>query len=145
MELTACESICFFGMWDQSRTMFAWDDVKSLCCSWKTLRNDFHFSRENLQRMQPDKCEWIKRGALTLHDLVDMSIFLINPISDLHADLAEIWLMHWTADEIKMMCIIRAVAAQRPQRCHHAALFVRLPSPGGQGHPLVYLQRVIVF
>ena len=79
MELTARESIRFFGMWDQPRTMLAWDDVKSRCCSWKTLRNDFHCSRENLQRMQPDKGEWIKRGALTLHDLVDMSIFPINP------------------------------------------------------------------
>jgi len=101
MELTARESIVFFGWWDQPRTILAWDDVKSRCCSWKSLRQQF--SRENLQRMQPDKGEWIKRGALTLHDLVDMSIFPINPISDLHADLAEVWSMHWTADEMKMM------------------------------------------
>jgi len=108
MELTARESIRFFGMWDQPRTMLAWEDVKSRCCSWRTLRNDFLFSRENLQRLQPDKVEWIKRGALTLHDLVDMSIFPINPISDLHADLAEIWSMQWTPEQMTVMGITYA-------------------------------------
>jgi len=103
MELTARESIRFFGMWDQPRTMLAWEDIKSRCCSWRTLRHDYLLSREDLQRLQPDKVEWIKRGALTLHDLVDMSIFPINPISDLHADLAEIWSMHWTPEQMKTM------------------------------------------
>jgi len=103
MELSARESIRFFGMWDQPRTMLAWEDVKGRCLSWHALRNQFLFSRENLQRLQPDKGEWVKRGALTLHDLVDMSIFPVNPISDLDADLAEIWSMQWSPDEMRAM------------------------------------------
>jgi hypothetical protein len=108
MELTARESIRFFGLWDQPRTMLAWEDIKSRRYSWRTLRDEYFFSRENLQRLQPDKGEWIKRGALTLHDLVDMSIFPINPISDLHADLAEIWSMHWTPEQMALMGVTYA-------------------------------------
>jgi len=105
MELSARESIRFFGLWDQPRTILSWEDVKSRCLSWKGLRQDFLFHREKLVQLQPDKNEWIKRGALTLHDMIDMSIFPINPISDLHADLAEIWSMRWTCEEMKLMGI----------------------------------------
>jgi len=105
MELSARESIRFFGLWDQPRTVLAWEDVKSRCLSWKSLRQDFAFSRKNLVLLQPDKNEWIKRGALTLHDMIDMSIFPINPISNLNADLAEIWSMRWTFEEMKLMGI----------------------------------------
>jgi len=108
MELSARESIRFFGMWDQPRTMLAWEDVKGRCLSWKTLRLEYHFSRDKLQQLQPDKGEWVKRGALTLHDMVDMTHFPINPISDLHADLAEVWSMHWTCDQMQLMGITYA-------------------------------------
>jgi len=108
MELSARESIRFFGLWDQPRTILAWEDVKSRCLSWRSLRQDYGFSRANLVLLQPDKNEWIKRGALTLHDMLDMSIFPINPISDLHADLAEIWSMKWTSDQMKLMHITYA-------------------------------------
>lgn len=108
MELSARESIRFFGLWDQPRTVLAWEDVKSRCLSWKTLREEFAFSGAKLQQLQPDKVEWIKRGALTLHDMVDMSIFPVNPISDLHADLAEVWSMHWSCDQMRLMGITYA-------------------------------------
>ena len=88
--------------------MLAWEDVKSQCLSRKTLREDFTFSGAKLQQLQPDKGEWIKRGALTLHDMVDMSIFPVNPISDLHADLAEVWSMHWSCDQMRLMGITYA-------------------------------------
>ena len=96
MELSSRESIRFFRLWDQPRTMLAWEDVKTRCPSWKSLRQDYSFTREKLFSLQPDKVEWIKRGALTLHDMTNMSHFPINPISDLHADLTEVWSMHLT-------------------------------------------------
>jgi len=108
MELSSRESIRFFRLWDQPRTMLAWEDVKTRCPSWKSLHQDYSFTREKLFSLQPNKVEWIKRGALTLHDMTDMSHFPINPISDLHADLAEVWLMHWTAEEMKLMGITYA-------------------------------------
>jgi len=108
MELSSRESIRFFGLWDQPRTILAWEDVKNRCLSWRQLRSEFFFDREKLQQLQPDKVEWIKRGALTLHDMTDMMHFPINPISDLHADLAEVWTMHWTCEQMKCMGITYA-------------------------------------
>lgn len=103
MELSATQSIHFFGWWDQPRTVLSWEDVKARCLSWRKLRDHYGFSVYDLQRLQPDKVEWIKRGALTLHDMSDMAVFPINPIADMHADLAEVWSMHWTPEQMADM------------------------------------------
>jgi len=103
MELTATRSIAFFGWWDQPRTVLAWDDVKARCLSWRKLRDQYHFSAAELQGLQPCKVEWINRGALTLHDLHEMAAFPINPITDMHANLAEVWAMHWTPEQMVAM------------------------------------------
>lgn len=77
--------------------------MKKLTKSWRQLRRDFGFSPEELKRIQPDKKEWIQRGALTLHDLPEMAIFPINPFKDLGADIAEVWSMHWSVDDLAQM------------------------------------------
>lgn len=105
MELTAAQSIAFFGWWDQPRTVLAWDDVKARCLSWRRLRDQYHYSAADLQGLQPSKTEWIKRGALTLRDLHEMAAFPVNPITDMHADLAEVWSMHWTPEQMAEMGI----------------------------------------
>tara|TARA_B100000787_G_scaffold166853_1_gene152686 strand:+ start:926 stop:1321 length:396 start_codon:yes stop_codon:yes gene_type:complete len=61
------------------------------------------FTALELHTLQPDKSEWVKRGALTLHDMLDMTVFPLNPISDMHADLAELWSMQWTVEELVRM------------------------------------------
>jgi len=103
MEISASKSISFFGWWDQPRTILCWEDVKGRCLSWRKLRDTFQFTAEELRTLQPDKGEWIKRGALTLHDMGDMAVFPINPITDMHADLAEVWSMHWTPEQLGAM------------------------------------------
>jgi hypothetical protein len=105
MELTAARSIAFFGWWDQPRTVLTWDDVKARCLSWRRLRDHYQYEALELQGLQPCKVEWIKRGALTMRDLPEMAVFPINPIVDMHADLAEVWAMHWTPEQMRTMGI----------------------------------------
>ena len=102
MEITPRQSILLFGVWT-ARKMASWDDIKSLNKSWRQLRNEFKFTAKHLYTLQPDKQEWVSRGALTLHDLPDMVLFPINPFTDLHADLAEVWSMRWTAEMLHAM------------------------------------------
>jgi hypothetical protein len=71
--------------------------------SWRRLRTELGFTPEQLCVIQPDKTEWIARGALTLHDLPEMCIFPVNPFVDLNADLAEVWSMKWPADVLADM------------------------------------------
>ncbi len=51
--------------------------------------------------MQPDPVEWVHRASITLQDLPDMVCFPVNPFLHLHADLAEVWSMRWSADTLK--------------------------------------------
>lgn len=103
IEINALQSVRIFGWWDQPRTFLSWEDIKSKQLSWKRLRLYFDFPAEDLKRVQPDKNEWIKRGALTLNDLPDMIIFPINPFEDLGADLAEVWNMGWSVEMLQQM------------------------------------------
>ena len=103
MEISSLQSIRLFGLWDQPRSIMTWEDVKSRCLSWRKLRDRYYFSAHELHTLQPEKNEWVKRGALTLHDMLDMTVFPINPIIDMHADLAEVWSMHWSVEEMRSM------------------------------------------
>ena len=103
MELSALQSIRVFGLFDQPRRIFTWDDVKHRCLTWSILLERYMFTALELHTLQPDKSEWVKRGALTLHDMLDMTVFPLNPISDMHADLAELWSMQWTVEELVRM------------------------------------------
>ena len=71
--------------------------------TWRILRERYLFTALELHTLQPDKLEWVKRGALTLHDMLDMTVFPLNLISDMHADLAELWSMQWTVEELVRM------------------------------------------
>ena len=102
MEITARQSFLLFGAWT-ARKMASWDDIKSLNKSWKQLRNELMFTAKQLHKLQPDKQEWVSRGSLTLHDLPDMVLFPMNPFTDLHADLAEVWSMRWNAEMLHAM------------------------------------------
>ena len=103
MELSALQSIRVFGLFDQQRRIFTWDNVKHRCLTWRILRERYMFTALELHTLQPDKSEWVKRGALTLHDMLDMTVFPLNPITDMHADLAELWSMQWTVEELVRM------------------------------------------
>ena len=101
IEVSPLQSIKIFGLWDQPRRIVLWEDIRGH--SWRALRFDFGFTPEQLQRLQPDKKEWIARGSLTLHDVADMSLFPINPFTDLKADLAEVWSMQWSPEALAAM------------------------------------------
>lgn len=95
MKLNAQQSVQIFGWWDQPREYLSWEDVKTKSLSWRYLRLSMHFTPQELHLLQPDKEEWLKRGQLTLHDVSDMTVFPINPFTDMRADIAEVWNMRW--------------------------------------------------
>jgi hypothetical protein len=103
MQVTPAQSVKIFGWWNQPRRMASWENLKALNMSWRRLRCELGFTPQQLHTMQPDKREWIARGALTLHDLPEMLLFPINPFIDLNADLAEVWSMQWPADVLADM------------------------------------------
>ena len=122
MQVTPLQSIQIFGLWDQPRTMVCWENLKALNMSWRRLRTELKFSVEQLNKIQPDKREWVQRGALTLHDLPEMIIFPINPFVDLNADLGEVWSMRWPADLLADMGVTYAQMKRRglnPQFMEH--------------------------
>ncbi|MBC49775.1 MAG: hypothetical protein CMF24_08655 [Ilumatobacter sp.] len=103
MEVTPVQSVAVFGWWAQPRSVVAWEDIKKLNVSWRCLRDKYGFSSEQLSKVQPDKQEWVKRGALTLHDMPDMLVFPVNPFVDLGADIAEVWSMQWPVELLAQM------------------------------------------
>lgn len=97
LTVTAAQSIRLFGYWDQPRYIVAWEDLIKDNWSWKRLISELQFTPVQLKTIQPDKTAWIKRGQLTLHDLPQMTIFPINPLTDMQADLGELWSMGWSS------------------------------------------------
>lgn len=101
MEISSLQSIRFFGFWDQPRRVLVWEDITAKCWSWRRLREDILLTPEELRTIQPSAEEWVKRAALQMRDLPDMTCFPVNPFVHLHADLAEVWGMGWSADVLK--------------------------------------------
>jgi hypothetical protein len=99
--VTPRQSIAIFGLWDQPRQVLEWQDITARNLTWRMLRDTIGLEAEQLKRMQPDPVEWVHRASITLQDLPDMSCFPVNPFVHLHADLAEVWSMHWSADTLK--------------------------------------------
>lgn len=97
------QSVAVFGWFAQPRCVVAWEDIKKLNKSWRQLRHELGFSSEQLASLQPDKSEWVKRCALTLHDMPDMLIFPVNPFTDLGADIGEVWSMRWSVELLAQM------------------------------------------
>ena len=103
MEISALQSIRFYGLWDQPRRVLVWEDITAKCYSWRRLRQEIGLSPTELMRIQPSPQEWVNRGALQLSDLPDMVCFPVNPFTHLHADLAEVWGMRWSSDVLSQM------------------------------------------
>lgn len=102
MELSSLQSVRIFGWWAQPRLTLAWEDVKTTGKTWKQLR-DLGISANDLKTIQPDKQEWISRGGVQGTDLRDMKVFPVNPIVDFRADLAELWQLGFSAEELVEM------------------------------------------
>lgn len=102
MEITALESIRIFGLWDQPHHILTWNDIIEKKYTWRSMRY-MGLSAERLFGLQSGIAEWICRGNLRLVDLPDMTIFPVNPFTDLRADIGEVILMKWSHDTLKKM------------------------------------------
>jgi hypothetical protein len=102
MKIDTYQSIRIYGWFSQLRFTLAWEDVNQKGLSWRQMR-EMGFKVEDLKNIQPDKTEWIQRGGLQLTDLNDMIVFPVNPITDFRADLAELWNMQCTPEELTSM------------------------------------------
>lgn len=90
--VSAVQSIRLFGWIRQPILVLSWQDVKSQHFTWRGLRA-LGFDPETLVRLQPDKQEWLQRGGIQVTDLLDMTVFPVNPLVDFGVDLAELWQM----------------------------------------------------
>ena len=88
--LSGYQSMSLFGWWRQPILVLSWQDVKYHHFTWRQLRA-LGLEAETLQRLQPDKQEWIQRGGIQVSDLPDMTVFPVNPLTDFGVDLAELW------------------------------------------------------
>jgi hypothetical protein len=88
--LSGYQSVSLFGWWRQPILVLAWQDVKQHHFTWRQLRA-LGLDAETLRRLQPDKHEWLQRGGIQVADLLDMTVFPVNPLTDFGVDLAELW------------------------------------------------------
>lgn len=118
LEVNARQSIAIFGWFDQPRNIVCWEDLTKQNWSWRRLRQELDLTPQQLMKIQRDKRAWITRGSLTLHDLPDMTIFPVNPFTDLQADLGEVWSMKWSPNTLCEMGVtyeqlkLRGLSAQ---------------------------------
>ncbi len=104
IKLTAVQSVRLFGWFVQPILTLSWVDVKKRGFTWRQLRA-LGVHAEDLQRLQPDKQEWLQRGGIQVSDLLGMTIFPVNPLTDFGVDLAELWNMKCTAAQMASMGI----------------------------------------
>ena len=102
MELTPSQSVKIFGWWAQPRLTLAWEDIKTNNLSWRHLR-ELGLQPHQLQRVQPDKMQWIQRGGLHPRDILDMTVFPVNPLTDFRVDLAELWNLQCSPEQLLEM------------------------------------------
>ena len=117
MELTPVQSVKIFGWWAQPRLTLAWEDIKTNNLSWRQLR-DLGLHPHQLQRVQPDKMQWIQRGGLQLRDILDMTVFPVNPITDFRVDLAELWNLQCTPEQLLEMHVTFEQLLERGLNAH---------------------------
>jgi hypothetical protein len=75
--LSAVQSVKLFGWWRQPVLTLSWNDVKLEAFTWRQLRA-LGLDAETLQRLQPDKQEWVQRGGIQVADLLDMTVFPVK-------------------------------------------------------------------
>ena len=102
--LAPSQSVSLFGWFRQPILTLSWDDVKQEGFTWRQMRV-LGLSAEQLRAVQPDKQEWIQRGGLQPHDIPDMTIFPVNPLSDYGMDLAELWDLKLSPQKMQEMDI----------------------------------------
>lgn len=102
--VTAPQSVKIFGYWAQPILTLSWTDVKQHNLTWRQLRA-LGLSADELKRLQPDKTEWIQRGGIQTSDLIDMTTFPVNPLTDFGVDLAELWALRCSASQMAAMGI----------------------------------------
>ena len=107
IQIDAYQSIQLFGYKRQPILTLSWNDVKRENFTWRYLRS-LNFNAKDLQRLQPDKQEWLQRGGVNMEDLKDMLVFPVNPLLDFGADLGELWNMQCSVDEMLKMNITYA-------------------------------------
>ena len=116
MELTPVQSVKIFGWWDQPRLTQAWEDIKTNNLSWRQLR-ELGLQPHQLQRVQPDKMQWIQRGGLCYRlqprDILDMTVFTVNPLTDFRVDLAELWNLQYSPEQLLEMNVTFAQLLER--------------------------------
>ena len=108
MQVSARDSIRIFGWWDQPRNVLTWSDCKEHGYTWGILRDDLGFAPQQLHVLQKDKVEWVHRGGLRLCDLPEMTMFLVNPLSDMRADIGELCVMQWRVATLASMGVTYA-------------------------------------
>jgi hypothetical protein len=104
IKITAVQSVRLFGWFVQPILTLSWVDVKQRAFTWRQLRA-LGLHDADLQRLQPDRQEWLQRGGIQVSDLLDMTIFPVNPLTDFGVDLAELWAMKCSATQMASMGI----------------------------------------
>lgn len=102
--ISAVQSVKIFGFWRQPVLTLSWTDIKQHNLTWRQLRA-LGLDAELLKRVQPDKSEWIQRGGIQVSDLIDMSCFPVNPLTDFGVDLAELWALRCSSAQMAAMGI----------------------------------------
>jgi hypothetical protein len=57
---------------------------------------------DDLKRIQPIVKEWIQRGRIQITDILDMTIFPVNPLTDVGVDLSELWALKCESVQSRM-------------------------------------------
>jgi hypothetical protein len=102
--LSALQSIELFGIFRQPILVLSWQDVKYYNFTWRKLRA-LGLEAEALKQLQPDKHEWLQRGGIQVTDLIDMIAFPVNPLTDFGVDLAELWQLRCSTQNLVAMGI----------------------------------------
>ncbi len=91
-----------FGWWRQPILTLSWNDVKQYHFTWRQLRS-LGLEGGQLRRLQSDKHEWLQRGCIQVSDLLDMTVFPVNPLTDFGVDLAELWGLRCSGQQLASM------------------------------------------
>ena len=79
-----------FGWWRQPILTLSWKDVKQQHFTWRQLRT-LGLEEAQLKQLQTNKHERLHRWGIQVSDLLDMTVFPVNPLTDFCVDLAHLW------------------------------------------------------
>jgi len=102
--ISARKSVSLLGWWRQPILTLSWNDVKYHHFTWRQVRL-VELGVDMLMKLQTDKHEWLQRGCIQVSDLLDMTVFPVNPLTDFGVDLAELWQLQCTPSKMASMGI----------------------------------------